>query len=164
MNQANTITEKRAIALEILSSRSSIKGLLLDLHYEDVTKLVNRINTVYDTLKKLKDAEQTENAAKAAMIKEIKDSLIAKGLTLEDLARQSTISTKPRKKRLVVEQPEFTFEYIVNGEKKVYVGKATGNKPTELKTYLKENSSSLEDIIISADKARYQEFIERKSK
>jgi DNA-binding protein H-NS len=98
MSQANTITEKRAIALEILSNRNSIKSLFSELHYEDITKLVN---TVYNALKKIKDTEQTENAAKAAKIKEIQDSLFAQGLTLEDLARQSTALTKPRKKRVV---------------------------------------------------------------
>ncbi|MEO3684720.1 hypothetical protein ABHN84_20875 [Shewanella vesiculosa] len=101
MSQANTITEKRAIALEILSNRNSIKGLFSELHYEDVTKLVNRVNTVYNALKKLKDTELAENAAKASKIKEIQDLLLAQGLTLEDLARQSTASTKPRKKRVV---------------------------------------------------------------
>jgi DNA-binding protein H-NS len=101
MSQANTITEKRAIALEILSNRNSIKSLFSELHYEDITKLVNRVNTVYNALKKIKDTEQAENAAKAAKIKEIQDSLFAQGLTLEDLARQSTALTKPRKKRVV---------------------------------------------------------------
>ncbi len=101
MSQANTITEKRAIALEILSNRNSIKGLFSELHYEDVTKLVNRVNTVYNALKKLKDTEQAENAAKASKIKKIQDLLLAQGLTLEDLARQSSASIKPRKKRVV---------------------------------------------------------------
>lgn len=164
MSQANTISEKRAIALEILKNRSSIKGLFSELHYEDVTKLVSRINTVYDAHKKLKDVERAENVAKAVKIKEMKNSLLAQGLTLEDLARQSTLSTKSRPKRIVAEQPKFTFEYRVNGEKKIYVGRATGNKPAELKKYLKDNFASLEDIIISTDKDYYREFIAKKSK
>ncbi|MDT3334129.1 H-NS family nucleoid-associated regulatory protein [Shewanella sp. SP1S1-7] len=164
MSQANTITEKRAVALEILNNRNSIKGLFSDLHYEDVSKLVDRVNTVYNAIKELKEAEHAENEAKAAKIKEIQNSLLAQGLTLEDLAGQSQTLAKPRKKRVVAEQPEFTFEYTVDGTKKVYVGKATGNKPAELKKFLKDNFASLEDIIISADRPRYREFMAKKSK
>lgn len=164
MNQANTLTEQRAIALQILSNRNSIKGLFSEFHHEDVSKLVKRINTVYNAFIKLKDSEQAEKKAKAAKIKEIKNSLQLQGLTLEDLAGQSTVLTKPNKKRVMAEQQKFIFEYIVNGEKKVYVGKAIGNKPTNLKKYLKDNLASLEDIIITADKNRYREFVAKKSK
>ncbi|MCH7424980.1 H-NS family nucleoid-associated regulatory protein [Shewanella sp. MM_2022_3] len=162
MAQANTITEKRAVALEILNNRNSIKGLFSDLHYEDVCKLVERVNTVYNAIKELKETEQAESEAKAAKIKEIQNTLLAQGLTLEDLAGQSP--TKTRKKRVLTEQPEFTFEYTINGDKKTYVGKATGNKPAELKKFLKDNCASLEDIIISADRPRYREFMAKRSK
>lgn len=159
MSQNYTLTEKRLIAIEVLSNRNSIKGMFSELHFEDLSKLVDRVNNVFKSVSEQKEAYDAENQAKIAKIKEINSSLADLGLTLEDLAGVAVKPAKQRKNRVVSDIPTFTFEYVISGVKKSYKGKLLGNKPTELKNYLSENGVNLEDIVVDADRERLNAYL-----
>lgn len=167
MQLANTVTEKRAIALEILNNKNSIKGFFQELAFDEIESIYSKMTDVFNNIKEQNKLLQQQNEEKLNALKSIQADLEAKGLTLDDLISLTTHQPiqsihSPRKKRVTKEQPQFSFTYLNNGKQDVYTGKATGNKPQAFKDYLEETGNELVDIVVAEDKARLVEFLAKK--
>lgn len=163
--QKTTSTERQIIALEIFKSKTSIRAALAETHFEDIGKMVSRINTVFEELKQHREEELLQQR-KAAQSKKIDNALDALdidsiGLTAEQIIEQmaakmgvtiklphgkpvSNTEKRPRKP-----QSKFVIEFINQSGDVDYIERITSSQTSgELKIYMQKTGKKTRDLVI----------------
>lgn len=175
--QKTTSTERQIIALEVLKSKSAIKDALKESHFEDVEKMFNRFNAVFEELKQQRE-EELRLQREALQKKKLDTALDALdvdgiGLTpeqiLEQLAAKMGVSIKlPRSKSTSTSnagtkkrkpQDKFVIEFINQSGDVDYIERITSGKTSgDLKDYLKDTGKKVRDLVIGRLMADNEEY------
>ncbi len=130
-----------------LSSKNRMRGLFKDTHFEDMERIIERMNSLLEEKRKDFEAEQEKNKEKAESIEQVRKMLEEKGLSLSDLGASD--ETQPKKRRNV---SKHTFEYQTKaGDKVQWYGSTTGRLPKEFQTYLDDSGKKRVDCILGQE-------------
>ena len=135
-------------SLAILNNKAKIRKLVADMHSEDLRKVIDRIEAVYQELLKTEQAKEAELEHKKAAIAEMKEKLKELGLTVDDLGVVAS-EDKPKQKRQYKQREKFTFQYVTEtGEQKQWTGATVGRKPNDFSEYLERTGKAITDCIV----------------
>lgn len=130
-----------------LSSKTRMRGLFKDVHFEDMERIIDRMNSLLDEKRAAYEEDQAKSKEKEESIEQIRKILEEKGLSLADLGAAE--ETAPKKRRNV---SKYTFEYVTKaGDTVQWYGSTTGRLPKDFQAYLDETGKKRLDCVIKQD-------------
>ena len=137
-------------ALEILKKKTSVRKLLVEMHSEDVQRIVDRLESVYVEKLEEEKAVEAEVYKKKESLEAIKAQMRELGISVDELAGFTGSVAADKPKRKYKERQKFTFQYEnKSGEQLKWVGANAGRKPADFSNYLERTGKS-------ADKCKNQ--------
>ena len=130
-----------------LSSKTRMRGLFKDVHFEDMERIIDRMNSLLDEKRAAYEEDQAKSKEKEESIEQIRKILEEKGLSLSDLGAAEEAA--PKKRRNV---SKYTFEYVTKaGDTVQWYGSTTGRLPKDFQAYLDETGKKRLDCVIKQD-------------
>ncbi|WP_281645763.1 H-NS histone family protein [Parendozoicomonas sp. Alg238-R29] len=130
-----------------LSSKTRMRGLFKDVHFEDLERIIDRMNGLLDEKRAAYEADQAKNKQKEESIEQIRKMLEEKGLSLSDLGGSEEAA--PKKRRNV---SKYTFEYVTKaGDTVQWYGSTTGRLPKDFQAYLDETGKKRLDCVVDQE-------------
>ncbi|WP_263080487.1 H-NS histone family protein [Endozoicomonas sp. Mp262] len=133
-------------AIDVLKSKVQVRKLFQDMHAEDLQRVINRIESIYEEKLLVQMEAEEEQARKKEAVESIVQQMKEQGVSLEDLEIVAgTVTTRKHKPR-----QRFMFTYETNDGAAVnWEGATTGRIPAEFSDYLKRTGKDRKDCIVS---------------
>lgn len=133
-------------AIDVLKSKVQVRKLFQDMHVEDLQRVINRIESIYEEKMLNQKEVEEEQARKKEAVQSIVQQMKDQGLSLEDLeVVAGTTSTRKHKPR-----QRFVFNYETpDGQSVNWEGATTGRIPAEFSEYLSRTGKDRKDCIVS---------------
>lgn len=129
-----------------LSSKVRMRGLFKDLHFEDLERIIDRMQALLEEKREAHEMEQTRRKAKAADIKHVHALMEERGLSLEDLGLVAESAAPKTKKRRNLNRYTFVYETL-SGDTAYWEGATTGRLPSEFQEYLNRTGKKRLDCV-----------------
>ena len=130
-----------------LSSKTRMRGLFKDTHFEDMERIIDRMNSLLEEKRAAYEEYQAKNKEKEESIEQIRKILEEKGLSLADLGVAEEVA--PKKRRNV---SKYTFEYVTKaGDTVQWYGSTTGRLPKDFQAYLDETGKKRLDCVVKKE-------------
>lgn len=153
-----TLTEELDLAIKFLSSKANIRKIFDEFQYDEIEKLMKRIDDVNSEFVEKRAKAEAELAERKEKLNEAKKLLSDLNITVEDLLDEVTSVSKPeRKKREVV---KFNFKFAENDIRELALTGRVANDIQEI-IEMSEDKSEKWQFIIEADRRQYIDYLER---
>ncbi|MTI13723.1 H-NS histone family protein [Sansalvadorimonas verongulae] len=130
-----------------LSSKTRMRGLFKDVHFEDMERIIDRMNSLLEEKRAAYEEDQAKNKEKEESIEQIRKILEEKGLSLADLGATEEVATKKRRNI-----NKYTFEYVTKaGDTVQWYGSTTGRLPKDFQAYLDETGKKRLDCVVKQE-------------
>lgn len=133
-------------AIDVLKSKVQLRKLFQDMHSEDLQRVMNRIESIYEEKLLIQMEAEEERHRKREAIEAIMSQMKDIGVKLEDF--ESIVSNTPTRKHKPRQRFMFSYE-TENGELVNWEGATTGRVPSDFSSYLKRTGKDRKECIAS---------------
>ena len=132
-------------AIDVLKSKVQLRKLFLDMHAEDLQRVINRIQSIQEEKVLIQLELEGDRHRKRDAIESIMSQMKEMGVKIEDFGAASNVSTRKHRPR-----QRFVFSYeSQDGSLVRWEGATTGRIPNEFSSFLKLTGKNRKDCIVS---------------
>ncbi|MDD7804639.1 MAG: H-NS family nucleoid-associated regulatory protein [Endozoicomonas sp. (ex Botrylloides leachii)] len=133
-------------ALDVLKSKVQLRKLFQDMHAEDLQRIINRLDSIYEEKLLLQQEQEKEQSRKREAIEAVLNQMKELGVKADDI--ESLIGSAPMRKHKPRKRYVFSYQ-AKDGNDTNWEGATTGRIPAEFSDYLKRTGKDRKDCIIS---------------